>query len=147
MSRRRFLRSPLARFVLLVVSTSAAGSTLANTITGRNAFVCTAWQAMSCSTSDECKTTEAWRLNLPDFVRVDLRAQEFSTLPGSDEMRTTPIASITRTDGLLFLSGSQQDRGFTWVINEDTGEGTMAIVTDTTVISLFTACAATEDLQ
>jgi hypothetical protein len=33
------------------------------------------------------------------------------------------------------------------VINEATGEGTLAIVSDTTIVTLFTACAAGDRLQ
>jgi len=47
----------------------------------------------------------------------------------------------------LHLHGSQEDRGYIWIINEASGEGTLSMVTDTTVISLFTVCAATDDVD
>lgn len=119
----------------------------ANEITNKDRFVCTAWQAFSCSTESNCEATEAWRLNLPDFVRVDLRARTIGTLPGSEEPRTTEIESVSRNESRLFLNGWQEDRGFTWVINEQTGEGTMAITSDTTVITLFTVCAPTDEIR
>lgn len=123
------------------------GGAAADEITGSERLVCTAWQAISCSTEGECKTTEAWRLQLPDFLKVDLRAKELATPEGSAEQRASVIETITRREGLVFLSGSQQARGYTWVINEGTGEGTLAIVSDTTTITLFTACAASEHLR
>ena len=129
---------------LLGLSAIAAG---ANQITGEDTFVCTAWRAVSCSTETDCENSEAWRLNIPDFVRVDLSAKEMSTLRGADEARTTAVDGVVRSDGRIFLSGAQEDRAFSWVINEETGEGTMSIVSDTTAIALFTVCAATNDLR
>jgi hypothetical protein len=82
-------------------------------------------------------------LNLPDFLKVDLDAEEFTTLPGSEVTRFTPIDSIARESGRIFLNGSQARRGFSWVINESTGEGTVAILSDATAITLFIVCAAT----
>jgi len=137
--------SPLRRAWVLLAA-FGAGAATANEITGKDALVCTAWQAISCSTANECESTEAWRLNLPDFVKLDLRARSMGTLPGDDDARTTEIESIARRDGRVFLNGTQEDRGFTWVINEESGEGTLAIASDTTIISLFTVCAATDDI-
>ena len=133
--------------VLVVLAGIATSGAVANEITGEDSFVCTAWRAVSCSTASDCENTEAWQLNIPDFVRIDLEDQTISTLPGSDEERTSEFQSVSRQQGRLFLNGTQDDRGFTWVINEETGEGTLAIATETTVISLFTVCAATGDLQ
>lgn len=133
--------------ILLMLAGIASSGAMANDITGEDTFVCTAWRAVSCSTASDCENKEAWQLNIPDFVRVDLGEQTIGTLPGSEEERTSEVQSVFRQDGRVFLNGAQEDRGFTWVINESTGEGTLAIVTETTVISLFTACAATDHLR
>jgi hypothetical protein len=136
-----------ARWLLTLGACIGAGAAAADEIVGTDRFVCTAWQAISCSTEGNCKPTEAWRLNMPDFLKVDLRAKELITPEGTDEPRASAIETVTRRDGRVFLSGSQQARGYTWVINEETGEGTLAIVSDTTVITLFTACASSDRLR
>jgi hypothetical protein len=118
----------------------------ADEIIGKDQFVCTAWHAVTCTTEGQCNPTEAWRLNMPDFLEVDLDAAELQTPEGSDEPRFTAIESISRNEGRIFLNGWQQARGFSWVINEESGEGTLAIVSDTTVVTLFTACAASDRL-
>jgi hypothetical protein len=123
------------------------GVATADDVTGKDSLICTAWSAVACSTEGTCEDSEAWRLNMPDFVKVDLRERQLSTPEGTDQPRFTEIEGIWRNAGQLFLNGSQEDRGFTWVINEGTGEGTIAIVTDTTAIVLFTACAATDNLR
>lgn len=133
-------RSRLTGFAMLL----AAGAAMADDITGKNRFVCTAWDAVNCTTERTCEHTEAWRLNLPDFLKVDLDAKEFTTLPGSEVTRYAAIDNIARSEGRIILSGHQGARGYSWVINESTGEGTITIVSDTTSLSAFVVCAATD---
>ena len=147
MSSNIRLTNPRVGQWLLALGACLVGSAWGDDITGEQRFICTAWHAISCSTEGNCNQTEAWRLNMPDFLKVDLRARELATPEGSDQPRFTEIGSIERKEGRIFLNGSQQDRGYTWVINESSGEGTLAIVSDTTVVTLFTACAASSRLQ
>lgn len=134
------------RRLLALAACALTGASVAEDLTGESEFVCTAWRANSCSTENDCESTESWRLNMPDFLKVDLRAGELVTPDGSSQPRQTEIGSVSRNGGRLFLSGFQEDRGYTWVINEGTGEGTLAIVSDTTAVMLFTACVAIDRL-
>jgi hypothetical protein len=142
------MKNRSARRLLALGWGIGAGMSLAaaDEIIGKDQFVCTAWHAITCTTEGQCNPTEAWRLNMPDFLKVDLDAEELQTPEGTDEPRFTAIESISRNEGRIFLNGWQQARGFTWVINEESGEGTLAIVSDTTVVTLFTACAASDRL-
>jgi hypothetical protein len=119
----------------------------ADDLTGKDSFVCTGWHAVTCTTEGDCTPTEAWRLNMPDFLKVDLRARELVTPEGSDQPRASEIASIARNAGMIFLSGQQEARGFVWVINEASGEGTLAIASDASNVTVFTVCAATDALR
>ena len=125
----------------------AIGAANADEISGEDTFICTAWHAITCTTEATCNQTEAWRLDMPDFIKVDLDEKVLVTPERSDQPRFAMIGNVERNQGMLFLTGSQDARGYTWVINEATGEGTLAIVTDTTVVTLFTACAATSVLR
>ena len=124
-----------------------AATAVADDLTGHEQFVCTAWHAVKCTTEGPCTPTEAWRLQMPDFIKIDLEAGEIATPEGTAEPRFTTIENVRRNESLIFLSGSQNDRGYTWVINEASGEGSLAIVADNAVVTLFTACAATADLR
>jgi len=130
----------------LALCLTAAGA-VADDLTGEDTFFCTAWHAVMCTTEGTCDPTEAWRLDMPDFLRIDLGEREMATPDGSDRPRFTTIESIGRSEGRIFLSGWQADRGYTWVINEASGEGSLAIVSDNAVVTLFTACAATDNLR
>lgn len=125
----------------------AASAAQADDITGADTFICTAWHATVCTTEATCEQTEAWKLDMPDFLKVDLDEGVLSTPERSDAPRYAEIESIHRNAGRVFLNGWQQERGFSWVINEASGEGTIAIVNETTVVTLFTACAATDVLR
>jgi len=128
-------------------ATLAACAASADDLTGKDSFVCTAWQAIPCTTAGDCTPTEAWRLDMPDFVKVDLRAREIATLEGSDQPRAAEIANVARSDGMIILSGHQSARGFVWVINEASGEGTFAIASDSSNVTVFTVCAATDAVR
>jgi hypothetical protein len=126
---------------------SVAAAAAADDLTGHDEFVCTAWHAVMCTTEGTCTPTEAWRLAMPDFVKIDLDARELVTPEGTEQPRFTTIGSIERREGRIFLSGSQGERGYTWVINEESGEGSLALAEDNAVVTLFTACAAAENLR
>lgn len=126
---------------------AAAAGAAADDLTGHDEFICTAWHAVMCTTEGTCTPTEAWRLAMPDFVRIDLDARELTTPEGSEQPRFSTIESIGRNNGRIFLNGWQESRGFTWVINEASGEGSLAIAEDNAVVTLFTACAAAENLR
>lgn len=123
------------------------GAANADNITGEDSFICTAWNVVVCTTEGKCDQTEAWRLDMPDFLKVDVDKGVLSTPERSDAPRYAEIESMQREGGKLILNGWQENRGFTWVINEESGEGTLAIVTETAVVTLFTACAATKVLR
>ena len=126
---------------------AAAGIAAADDLTGSDEFVCTAWHAVMCTTEGTCTPTEAWRLAMPDFIKIDLDAREVATPEGTEQPRFTTIGSIERREGSIFLSVSQGERGYTWVINEGSGEGSLALAEDNAVVTLFTACAAAENLR
>lgn len=125
----------------------AAGAAAADDLTGSDEFVCTAWHAVMCTTEGTCTPTEAWRLAMPDFVKIDLDTREVLTPEGTEQPRFTTIGSIERREGRIFLNGSQGERGYTWVINEASGEGSLALAEDNAVVTMFTACAAAENLR
>jgi hypothetical protein len=127
---------------------AAAGLALAaplaaDDLTGSQLFICSAWHAAVCNTDGACEATEAWKLNMPDFLEVDLRGKVMQTREGSDEPRTSPIQNIAREGTQILLTGHQETRGWTWVVNEASGEGVLALVSDNSSVTLFTVCTAT----
>ena len=81
-----------------------------------------------------------WELNVPQFVEIDLSAKKLKTTDASKENRETPIRHLERGDGLIILQGAQNQRAFSFVINEATGLASIAVATEELSIAVFGAC-------
>lgn len=119
----------------------AAGPVLADALGNSNELLCYGLTATVCTIDGEtCDTMEPWELNLPDFVRLDLRARVVASTDSAGEKRQTPIASLERENGYVYMQGLQNGRAYSWVIAQSTGEGTMTINTFDTGVTIFTVC-------
>ena len=137
MNRHRLFRYASAALAL-------SAPLAADELTGAQFFMCSAWHASVCTAEGTCDSTEAWRLNMPDFLQVDLRGKLMKTPAASDQPRESPIANVVREASKIFLSGHQETRGWTWIINETSGEGVLALVSENSSVTLFTVCTATD---
>jgi len=126
---------------LIALGALLAGPVLADRIGDSNDLLCYGMTATVCTIDGAtCETKEPWELNLPDFVDVDLRAKLLKSTPAAQESRETPIARVERDGGYIFLQGSQGERAFSWVIAEQTGEGSIMINSFDTAVTVFTVC-------
>lgn len=140
--RKLSARSWRAGALGFLISTAA----LADDITGSDELLCYGWSAARCDTEAECEVTAPWRLNMPDFIKVDLDNEVVTTTGGEVEQRETPLSTVSREQGLLIMQGQQEGRVFSWIITEMTGEGTLSVGTPGEGITVFTVCAAMENL-
>lgn len=92
---------------------------------------------------ETCEKMEPWELNLPDFVRLDLRARLLKSTDSAKESRQTQIASLERENGFVYMQGLQNGRAYSWVIAQQSGEGTITINTFDTGVTIFTVCTPT----
>jgi hypothetical protein len=129
------------RGLTLVVMLALAGQTgWADDLSDSNRFLCAPVQATVCFEDGECVVDLPSNLNIPEFVEVDLAAKRLSTTAASGQNRTTPIAHVGREDGNIFLQGFEMGRAFSWVINEQTGQVTVAVAFEGTSVAVFGAC-------
>jgi hypothetical protein len=119
----------------------------ADDLTGSNRFVCTSWHAARCTADGICESAPPWKLNIPDFVRLDLGAKVIATTAASSEDRTTHIEGAQRANGVIVLHGQQGERAWSWVINEASGEGTLTISSQGDGVTIFSACTPIERLE
>jgi len=141
-SLHRGLRRALPAFATLCVS----GALLADDVTGSDSLLCYALSATRCGIAGTCVQTQPWELNLPDFLKLDLDAKLAMTTEASGELRETPIRTIERGDGMILLQGVQGERAFSWLITEDTGEGTLTVSSPAAGLTLFTVCTPIDKL-
>ena len=84
--------------------------------------------------STEIATKELWKPG------IDLDNELISTTAASGERRTTAIERLTRMDGQIFLQGIQGGVAFSIVIDELTGDLSLAIAADGETATGFGAC-------
>ena len=76
---------------------------------------------------------------MPPFVRIDAGKRLLSTVDGG---RTSPIASIQRANGRLMVHGTQNERVWGAVINEQTGQMSATVGEDDGAIVISGVCIA-----
>jgi len=125
----------------LVVGVSIlAAPVLADDLTGSSTFVCSAGHATRCFADGECETGPPWNWDIPMFIEIDLDAKKLRTTAASGENRSTPIATIVRDNGLIFLQGVEGGRAFSFVITEETGFLSVGVATEGMALAVFGGC-------
>ena len=141
-SPRKVRGSGLALTTLLF-----CGAVAADDVTGSNSLLCYALSAARCDVDSTCELKEPWQLNLPDFLKLDLKAKQAVTTKASGALRETQIRTVERgTGGTILLQGVQGDRAFSWLITEATGEGTLTVASAAAGLTVFTVCTPIEKL-
>ena len=134
------------RICLTVISLVFCTSLLADDLTDSDSLLCYGWSATRCNFEGVCEVTEAWQLNLPDFLRIDLEAKVAVTTESAPQQRETEIHTVVREGGTIILQGMQDGRAFSWLIQELSGEGTLTVSTPGEGLTVFTNCTPAEEL-
>jgi hypothetical protein len=112
----------------------------ADDLRGTDRFLCAAIQATACFVDGECVMDVPSNLNVPQFIVVDLKARSLATTKASGENRSTPVDHLRRADGKVVLQGYEQERAFSIVIHEESGELSAAVAQDGRAVSVFGSC-------
>ena len=124
----------------LLAALALAMPAQADSLEGADRLLCAAVQVNVCDTLGDCVSGPPRNWNIPQFMEVDLNENVLRTTKASGENRVTPVSHVSRDDGLIFLQGVEGGRAFNWVIVEGTGELTVAVAFDGTVVAVFGAC-------
>ena len=118
----------------------ASGVALADDLKGASRIVCSAAQATVCADDGECETDLPWTWNIPQFIEIDLAGKMLATTKASGENRQTPIETMKREEGWIFLQGVENGRAFSFALEEETGLLTVAVARPGLTVSVFGAC-------
>jgi hypothetical protein len=105
---------------------------------GSAPLLCVPTGVTECGAEGECKRGTAESVNLPQFMRVDVKAM---TIRSEEQKRESPIRTVDHMDGKLILQGTQGQRGWTLLIAEDTGQLSATVAADGEGFVVFGACA------
>ena len=133
-------RRPLiAAAVFLMFLVSLPG--LADDLTGSDDYLCSGTSAVGCADGDDTCFKVALRdINVPRFIEIDLDQKLLRTTKASGLDRTTEIKNVEKQNGLIFLQGVQEERAFSIVIAEVTGDMTFGVVSDGVGAAVFGVC-------
>ena len=113
---------------------------MADDLTGEQMILCTSVQVTLCTDDGDCVIENPWNLNVPQFIEINLKDKRMSTTKASGENRATPIRTLEREDGQIFLQGIEAGRAFSFVITEKTGMASIAVAREGKTVSVFGAC-------
>lgn len=130
-------------FPLALAAGAPPARASADDLKGAQSLLCTADEATLCTEDGNCLIESPSELNIPEFLEVNLTAKKLSTTKASGENRSTPIRTLERADGVLFIQGIEEGRAFSFVISESTGLLSAAIARDGETISILGRCTPT----
>jgi hypothetical protein len=108
---------------------------------GSTPLLCVPIEITECDVGGKCYLGTAEEVNLPQFIRIDLKEKLLRGV-GEAADRTTPIDFLERENGRIVLHGGQKGRGWTAVISEETGKLSATISDEGTAFIIFGACTA-----
>ncbi len=132
------IRNILLGLAALIVLTPAP-NLWADDVRGAEQLLCASIEATRCSL-DGCITDDPVVWNIPQFIEIDLAAKRLQTTAASGENRATPITTVLREDGHIFIQGIEGGRAFSFVIHEASGELIAATAASKSASAVFGAC-------
>jgi hypothetical protein len=106
-------------FGLALVSAMLPFSLAGAGLDGSKPLLCAVTEAIECGFDGTCTRGTAESINLPQFVRVDVKAKQLKEHGGE---RATAIGTIKLSEGRLVLQGLDSERPWTLSISEETGK-------------------------
>ena len=117
---------------------------MAENLEGADELLCAARHAQISFENAECFSVAPWELFLPDFAVIDTKEKSVSTTKASGQNRSSPLSSVERSDGIIYLQGIEGNRTFSFVIEESSGHMTVAVVRDGFSVTVFGVCTHTD---
>jgi hypothetical protein len=136
-------RTALAGALLAAVLIPAAQ---ADDVSGADRILCASIEATRCDL-DGCVTQDPVLWNIPQFLEIDLVARRLQTTAASGQNRATPIATLVRDNGHLYIQGLEGGRAFSLVIHEASGELNAAVAASGSSTAVFAACTPLPEAQ
>ena len=105
---------------------------------GSSPFLCATITALECVNTGECQRQMVENINFPQFVTVDVSKKVIHA--ATAHHGKADIKSAERLNGHLILQGAQGERGWSMLIDEETGKMSTAVVGDGAGFVIFGAC-------
>ena len=107
---------------------------------GSKTLLCVPTDALTCAGAGECERVTTKELGISKFIKVDFRKKVLSGKLENGKERKTPVRYVKAGEGSTLLQGGEYGRGWSVVIQHDSGEMSAAIAGDEGAIVLLGAC-------
>ncbi|OPY66441.1 MAG: hypothetical protein A4E57_02818 [Syntrophorhabdaceae bacterium PtaU1.Bin034] len=136
-ARRIHVLFGIGAVICLLVLSAQAGAVL-NT---SGSVICAFMSGFDCSDVEGCQAATPESSGLPAFIKLDMANKKITAADAqwTGEKRETAIKNVHEADGKLFLQGVER-RGWSAVINKETGQMAMAASSDNEAIVFFGRC-------
>jgi hypothetical protein len=135
MKMRTFLRILIILGFCIIPFQLSAGD-----VDDSNPLLCSVIKSIECGLENGCNEGTAESIDLPQFIQVDLKKNMISTTRTSKVKRESKIKNLQRFDGKIFMQGVERGRGWSMVIEEDTGKMSASAIEERTSFTVFGAC-------
>jgi hypothetical protein len=130
----------MKKFAIVCAGLLASSVAVSENIENADELICAAGRVQVCYENEDCVSVEPWELSIPDFVVIDTKEKTISTTKASGENRSSPFTTVERSEGLIYLQGFENERLFSFVIEEYSGSMTAAVARDGFSVSVFGVC-------
>ena len=126
----------LGFLLCLGVATSAS----AGDFDGSKPLLCAPGDARQCTVDAGCEHVSVDAINIPRFITVDAKKKTLTGIDADGENESTKIKSVELNGGKTILQGSENNRGWSIVINPETGRMAASVLDEQTGFIVFGAC-------
>ena len=100
--------------------------------------LCGLFTVAECGDSGDCQRRTAASVELPAFIKIDVPQKRLVAADESKE--STPIEHVKHLEGRLVLQGGEGGRGWSAVVNEETGQLSATVVDENVAFVVCGAC-------
>jgi len=133
MKRVQWTLWPLFLMLLVPVPVLAAD------FDGSQPLICALKDDFECS-PEGCERVTSEAINLPQFLRLNFKEKQITTVREGVQVRTTGIENSTLQNGKLFLRGLENDLSWSLVLEGVSGKMVLSIAGDQVGFVIFGAC-------
>ena len=103
-------------------------------------MLCSISKVTLCVEDGDCFPISVFDVGVPQFLIIDLKNKVISTTEASGENRESKVAHLFRESGRTFLQGIENNRAYSFLIEDDIGHLSASVTRDGITISAFGAC-------
>lgn len=100
-------------------------------------MLCVPTVVTECGADGDCRRGTAASVNLPEFLKVDLKGMK---VYAEGTGRESAVRNLEHLNGTLIVQGGQNGRAWSMTIAEETGRMSSTISTETEGFIIFGAC-------